>query len=139
MPRIVGVNIPDQEKIDLALTRIYGVGQVTAKKILEEAKIAPDRRAGKLDKEELGRLNRIVGKMKVEGELREEVARNIDRLKAIGTYRGRRHIANLPVRGQRTRTNARTKRGKRMTVGALKKEAYAKMEEANKTSKSENK
>ena len=124
MPRIVGVNIPEKEKVDLALTRIYGVGQSNVLAILAKAKIGVNKRAGQLSNNEITALSQIINKMKVEGSLREEVSKNIERLKRIGSYRGKRHFANLPVRGQRTRTNARTKRGKRVTIGALKKEAY---------------
>ncbi|PIS14996.1 30S ribosomal protein S13 [Candidatus Shapirobacteria bacterium CG09_land_8_20_14_0_10_38_17] len=124
MPRIVGVNIPEKDKIDLALTRIYGVGQSNVLAILMRAGISVNKRVDQLSDNEITTLNRVIGEMKVEGNLREEVGRNIERLKRIGSYRGKRHLANLPVRGQRTRTNARTKRGKRMTIGALKKEVY---------------
>jgi len=127
VPRIVGVNIPEKEKIDLALTRIYGIGQSSVSVILAKTKIKADKRAGQLNDNEITSLNRIISGMKVEGSLKEEISKNIERLKKIGSYRGKRHLANLPVRGQRTRTNARTKRGKRVTIGALKKEAYAKM------------
>ncbi|KUK83309.1 MAG: 30S ribosomal protein S13 [Microgenomates bacterium 39_6] len=135
MPRIIGVNIPDEEKVDLALTRIYGVGQSNVWRVLEEAKVEADKRAKDLTEEEIAALNKVLGEMKVEGDLREEVRGNIERLKQINAYRGRRHIANLPVRGQRTRTNARTKRGARQTVGALKKEAFTKLEEPAKKEK----
>ncbi len=133
MPRIIGVNIPDKEKIDLALTRIYGIGRANVGAVLEKAHLEADKRAGQLSDSEITALNRVVSEMKVEGALREEISKNITQLKRIGSYRGRRHLANLPVRGQRTKTNARTKRGKRMTIGALKKEAYAKMEKAGKS------
>ena len=126
MPRIVGVNIPEKEKVDLALTRIYGIGQSNVSAILVKAKISADKRADQLGDSEITALNRIISEMKIEGNLREEVNKNIERLKRIGSHRGKRHLANLPVRGQRTRTNARTKRGKRVTIGALKKEAYTK-------------
>ena len=133
MPRIVGVNIPEKEKVDLALTRIYGVGQSNVSVILAKAKIGTGKRADQLSDNEITVLNRIIGEMKIEGDLREQVSKNIDCLKRIGSYRGKRHLANLPVRGQQTRTNARTKRGKRMTIGALKKEAYADAEKVEKT------
>jgi len=139
VPRIVGVNVPEKEKIDLALTRIYGIGQSNVSVILTKAKISADKRAGQLDNGEITILNQIIGEMKVEGSLREEISKNIERLKKIGSYRGKRHLANLPVRGQRTRTNARTKRGKRMTIGALKKETYAKIGEIDKKTEKEGK
>ncbi len=132
MPRIVGVNLPDGEKVDLALTRIYGVGHLRAKEILKKSKVEVNKRAKDLTEEEIASLNQVLGEMKVEGDLREETRGNIERLKQIGTYRGRRHSANLPTRGQRTRTNARTKRGSRQTVGALKKEVLTKIEEQTK-------
>ena len=132
MPRIVGVNIPEKEKVDLSLTRIYGVGQSNVSAILVKAKIGADKRADQLSDNEITALNRIIGGMNTEGNLRAEVGKNIERLKRIGSYRGKRHLANLPVRGQRTRTNARTKRGKRVTIGALKKENYAGVGEAGK-------
>ncbi|MDD3679728.1 MAG: 30S ribosomal protein S13 [Candidatus Shapirobacteria bacterium] len=132
MPRIIGVNIPDEEKVDLALTRIYGVGQSNVKEVLRRSGVGINKRAKDLTEEEISSLNQVFGEMKVEGDLREEVRTNIERLRQVGAYRGRRHIANLPVRGQRTRTNARTKRGSRQTVGALKKEAFTKLEEKTK-------
>jgi len=136
MPRIIGVNIPDKEKIDLALTRIYGIGQSNVLDLMKQAKVSNNKRAKDLTEKEIASLNKVLGQMKVEGGLREEIRGNIERLKQINTYRGRRHIANLPVRGQRTRTNARTKRGSRQTVGALKKEALAKLGEQPKKEKS---
>jgi len=139
VPRIVGVNVPEKEKIDLALTRIYGIGQSNVSAILTKAKIGVDKRAGQLDDSEITILNQIISEMKIEGSLREEINKNVERLKKIGSYRGKRHLANLPVRGQRTRTNARTKRGKRMTIGALKKETYAKIGETDKKTEKEKK
>ncbi|MDD3531834.1 MAG: 30S ribosomal protein S13 [Candidatus Shapirobacteria bacterium] len=132
MPRIVGVNVPDGEKVDLALTRIYGIGQSNVHLVLEKSKVGASKRAKDLTEEEIASLNQVLGEMKVEGDLREEIRNDIERLKQIGTYRGRRHNANLPARGQRTRTNARTKRGSRQTVGALKKEVFTKLEEQTK-------
>ncbi len=128
MPRVVGVNIPEKEKIDLALTRIYGIGQSNVRQVLAKSKISVDKRARDLTEEEIAALNQVISGLKVEGDLKEEIRNNIERLKQINTYRGRRHVANLPARGQRTRTNARTKRGARQTVGALKKEVLTKME-----------
>ena len=130
MPRIAGINIPEQEKIDLSLTRIYGIGRGNVGEILKKAGVSAQKRARDLKEEEVAALNQVVSQLKIEGDLRSEVNANIERLKRIGCYRGKRHLANLPVRGQRTRTNARTKRGKRMTIGALKKEALAKIEGA---------
>jgi len=120
MPRIAGVNIPDNKRIEIALTYVHGVGRVLSNKILAEAKIDPDTRANKLSMEEINRLRDIIEKSyKVEGELRRYKMMNIKRLKDIGCYRGVRHIKGLPVRGQRTKTNTRTVRGNvRRTMGS---------------------
>jgi small subunit ribosomal protein S13 len=120
MPRIAGVNIPEQKQILIALTYIYGIGLPLARKILNEAKINPSLKAKDLSPNELNRLKEIIEKKyKVEGELKREVMMNIKRLKDIGCWRGIRHIKGLPVRGQRTRTNTRTVRGNvRKTVGS---------------------
>ncbi len=123
MARIVGVDLPRDKKISVALSYIYGIGRPLAKKILEvdlQGRINPDKRVKELNEEEIGLLNAVISKnYKVEGELRREVQANIKRYIEIGSYRGYRHRRNLPVRGQRTRTNARTRRGKRKTVGAV--------------------
>ncbi|MEF3280394.1 MAG: 30S ribosomal protein S13 [Elusimicrobiota bacterium] len=123
MARIVGVDLPRDKKIKIALAYIYGIGRPLAKKILEvdlEKKIDPEKRVKDLTEEEIGLLNAVISKnYKVEGELKREVASNIKRYVEIMCYRGQRHRRNLPVRGQRTRTNARTRRGKRKTVGAV--------------------
>lgn len=131
MPRLIGVNIPDQKKTEIALTYIYGVGRKNVAQILKGARVDGDKKAKDLTAEELAKLQKAIETIPVEGILRKMVSENIKRLKQIGTYRGLRHIVNLPVRGQRTRSNARTKRGKRMTVGALKKEALQKQEVAS--------
>lgn len=128
--RVVGVNVPDNKRIDVALTYIFGVGRTNVLKILETAKIDVKKKAKDLTEEELGRIQKALEPIKIEGDLRAEVANNIKRLKEIASYRGHRHSKNLPVRGQRTRSNARTKRGKRVTIGAIKKEAAAKIEAA---------
>lgn len=126
MPRIAGVNIPENKRIEIALTHIYGIGKKISKNIVREAKIDPSLRAGKLSVEEVNSLKEIVEKkLKVEGDLRREIQFNIKRLKDIGSYRGSRHIKGLPTKGQRTRTNARTGRGKRKTVGSGRKTAPA--------------
>jgi len=131
MARILGVNLPDNKRIDYALTLIYGVGWTSSKRILGEAKIEVNKKVSQLNEDDFKRIIVILEKgHKVEGDLREEINDNIKRLREIGSYRGIRHIRGLPVRGQRTRSNARTKRGKRKTVGALKKEVWAKMEQA---------
>ncbi len=133
MPRISGVDIPEQKRIDIALTVLYGIGRANVEKILASAKVSAGKRTKDLTEEETARLQKIIeASYKVEGDLRKEVQENIKRLKQIGSYRGKRHLANLPVRGQRTRSNARTKRGKRVTIGALKKEELLKKTEAAK-------
>src|SRR3989344_7421418 len=119
MPRIAGVDIPEKKRVEVALTYIYGVGTANVKLILFRSQLDPNKRVHDLSAEELSRLQKAVDAVKVEGDLRKEVSQNIARLKDIGSYRGMRHAKGLPVRGQRTRTNARTKRGKRVTIGAL--------------------
>jgi len=114
----------------VSLTYIYGVGRSNVNQILTKANIHPDKRARDLTSEEINRLQRVLDKYNVEGNLRKQIRENIQRLKRIGSYRGARHTANLPARGQRTRVNARTKRGKRRTVGAMKKEELAKIEQS---------
>ena len=132
MPRLAGVDIPEKKRVEVALTYIYGVGRANVKPILEKAQVDENKRVNDLTAEELSRLQKIVDVMKVEGDLRKEVSQNIARLKEIGSYRGTRHTKGLPARGQRTRTNARTKRGKRVTIGALKKEVLATKEPGEK-------
>ncbi|TSC86774.1 MAG: small subunit ribosomal protein S13 [Microgenomates group bacterium Gr01-1014_16] len=132
MPRIAGVDIPEKKRVDIGLGYIYGVGRLNVKPILEQAKVNPGKRVAELTAEEISRLQKLIDAMKVEGDLRKEVRQNIARLREIGSYRGMRHAKGLPARGQRTRTNARTKRGKRVTIGALKKEAMAKTDTAKK-------
>ena len=127
MARIAGVMLPDKKRIEIALTYIFGIGRSTANKILKEANVNPDIRVAKLSEQELDKIREIIEKKyRVEGELRVEIQNNIRRLKQIGCYRGERHAKNLPVRGQRTKTNARTKRGKRVTVGSGRKKAAEK-------------
>ena len=128
MPRLSGVDIPNEKRIDMSLTYLYGIGRTNVYPLLEQAKIKADRRASTLTSEEVSRLQKIIDNMKVEGDLRKDVSQNISRLKEIGSFRGSRHTKGLPARGQRTRSNARTKRGKRVTIGALKKEAVKKEE-----------
>ncbi len=122
MARIVGVDIPNEKRVVVSLTYIYGIGDSTAKKILAAAKVSEDIRVKNLTDEQLGAIRAEVAKLKTEGDLRREVAMNIKRLQEIGCYRGIRHRKGLPVRGQRTKTNARTRKGKRKTI-ANKKEA----------------
>ena len=125
--RISGVSIPDEKKLEIALTYLYGVGRGNVHKILEKAKVEGSKRASTLSEDELKRIQQALENYKLEGDLRTEINENIRRLKDIGSYRGMRHSRNLPVRGQRTRSNARTKRGKRVTIGAIKKETAIKM------------
>lgn len=128
MVRISGIDLLEKRRLEIALTSIYGIGRSNASLILKEAKISKDKRVSDLKEEEVVKIQKIIDKdFIVEGDLRREVAENIKRLKTIGSYRGIRHSKNLPARGQRTRSNARTKRGKRKTVGAMKKEQRAKM------------
>jgi small subunit ribosomal protein S13 len=122
MARIAGVDIPREKRVEIALTYIYGVGRATAVKILKQADINPDTRVKDLAEQEVSRIREILeGNYVVEGDLRRELSMNIKRLMDIGTYRGLRHRRGLPVRGQRTRTNSRTRKGPRRTVGAKKK------------------
>ena len=123
MARIAGVDLPRDKKIFVALTYIYGVGFPTAKKILESTQISPDKRTKDLTPEEVAKLRDEISKYKVEGALRTEVQRNIKRLIDIGCYRGLRHRAGLPVRGQRTRSNARTSKGPKGNMFKKKKTA----------------
>lgn len=125
--RIAGVTIPDHKRVDIALTYLYGVGRSNVKPILKEADVDAAKKASDLSETEISRIQKALETYKVEGDLRTEVAANIRRLKDTGTYRGIRHSKNLPVRGQRTRSNARTKRGKRVTIGAIKKEVAVRM------------
>ena len=122
MARIAGVDIPNQKRIVISLTYIYGIGTTTAEKICADAGVSVDIRTKDLTDEQLTALRSEVAKYRTEGDLRREVALNIKRLMEIGCYRGIRHKRGLPVRGQRTRTNARTRKGKRKTI-ANKKEA----------------
>ncbi len=117
MARIAGVDIPKDKRIEVALTYLYGVGPALSKKILEQTDVNPDTRVKDLTDDEVNRIREVIDKgFKVEGDLRKEVNFNIKRLIEIGSYRGLRHRRGLPVRGQRTKTNARTKRGPRKTV-----------------------
>src|ERR671922_252271 len=126
MARIAGVDIPREKRVEVALTYIFGIGLPTSQKILTQTNVNPDTRVRDLTEEQVNRLRDIIDRRhKVEGDLRREVALNIKRLQEIGSYRGLRHRRNLPARGQRTRTNARTRRGARKTV-AGKKKAVAK-------------
>jgi small subunit ribosomal protein S13 len=122
MARIAGVDLPRDKRIEIALTYVYGIGLSTSRKILAETGVNPDTRVRNLTEEEVSRLrDTIERRCKVEGDLQREVQMNIKRLIDLGTYRGLRHRRGLPVRGQRTRTNARTRKGPRKTVGVRRK------------------
>jgi small subunit ribosomal protein S13 len=126
MARIAGVDIPREKRVEIALTYIYGIGLTTSRKILSVTRVSPDTRVKNLTEEEVARLREYVDRsdeIKVEGDLRREVDMNIKRLMEINSYRGIRHRRNLPVHGQRTRTNARTRRGAKKTVAGKKKAA----------------
>ena len=127
MARIAGVDIPNEKRVEISLCYIYGIGLTTSRKILERTRINPDTRVKNLSEEEVNRLREFIDREhRVEGDLRREVALNIQRLIEIGCYRGTRHRRNLPLRGQRTRTNARTRRGPKRTVAGKKKAAAKK-------------
>ncbi|MDH7476437.1 MAG: 30S ribosomal protein S13 [Microgenomates group bacterium] len=129
MARLLGVNLPDDKRIEYALTLLYGIGWHASQEVLKTVGIDKNKKVGQLTENELKQIASVIEKKyKVEGDLREEISENLKRLKEINCYRALRHARSLPVRGQRTRSNARTKRGKRKTVGALKKEVWAKMQ-----------
>ncbi len=122
MARISGVDLPRDKRVEIALTYIYGIGKTTSQKLLAETGVNPDTRVKDLTEEEVGRLREIIDKtLKVEGDLRREIALNIKRLMEIGCYRGIRHRRGMPVRGQKTKTNARTRKGAKKTVGVRRK------------------
>ena len=122
MARIAGIDIPREKRVEIALTYVYGIGLPTSQKILAQANVNPDTRVRDLTEEEVNRLREVIDRQfKVEGDLRREVSMNIKRLMEIGSYRGLRHRRNLPVRGQRTKTNARQRRGVKKTVGIRRK------------------
>ena len=131
MIRISGIDLPEHKKIAYALLSIYGVGLAQAEQILQESNVDADKRTRDLSNDEINRIQRAIERIPTEGDLRRMVNDNVDRLKRVKSYRGSRHLAGLPVRGQRTRTNSRNARGgqKRRTVGALSKEMAAKLEE----------
>jgi small subunit ribosomal protein S13 len=129
MVRIAGVDLPNAKRLDIALTYIYGIGRSNVVRVLKTANIEANRRVQTLTEEETRRITKALDSgYTIEGDLRQERAQNIKRLKEINTYRGIRHTKNLPVRGQQTRTNARTKRGKRVTIGAMKKDDRVKLD-----------
>ena len=121
MARIAGVDIPREKRVEISLTYIYGIGRTLSNKILEKVKIKPDTRVKDLTDEQVNEIRKEITNYTVEGDLRREVALDIKRLKEIGCYRGLRHRRNLPVRGQRTKTNARTRKGPKKVVSRSKK------------------
>ena len=122
MARISGIDIPREKRVEISLTYIFGIGLPTSQKILAQANVNPDTRVRDLTEDQVNRLREIIDRRhKVEGDLRREVALNIKRLQEIGSYRGLRHRRNLPARGQRTKTNARQRRGPKRTVGVRRK------------------
>ncbi len=133
MPRLAGVDIPAQKITRIALTYIYGVGRANVEEVLHDAGVDGQKRAKDLTADEVNRLQRVIDRVNTEGNLRRIIRENVERLKRIGSYRGGRHIKGLPVRGQRTRVNARTKRGARRTIGAMSKEMAAKIDAAKTT------
>lgn len=122
MPRVIGIDIPDNKRLEISLTYIYGVGRMLSNEIIAKLNLDPDMRAHKLSQDDLARLNNLLqAEYVVEGDLRRQVQNNIKRLVSIHSYRGMRHRLGLPVRGQRTRTNSRTRKGRRKTVANKKK------------------
>lgn len=126
MARIAGVDLPENKRVDIGLTYIFGIGRSNVIKIIAQSQVAPEKRIKDLTEEEVNKIQKAIEQFKVEGDLRQEVEQNVKRLEEIGSYRGLRHRKGLPSRGQRTRSNARTKRGKRKTVGTVRKEVVAK-------------
>lgn len=121
MARIAGIDIPREKRIVISLTYIYGIGKSTAQKILQESGVSEDTRVRDLTEDELGRIRKAVDEYTIEGDLRREVSLNIKRLTEIGSYRGVRHRRNLPVRGQKTKNNARTRKGRARAITGKKK------------------
>lgn len=130
MARIAGIDLQDNWKVDFALTKIKGLGWALSKSIMAGSKVDTSKRVSDLTADDISKITSQLEKYSTEGDLFREVRGNIQRLQVIGSYRGHRHSKNLPSRGQRTKTNARTKRGKRKTVGAFKKEVLSKMTQA---------
>ncbi len=133
--RIAGVDIPDHERAEVALTRFYGIGPKNVIQLAKKAKINLDTRIKSLSRDDVSNLMKALEDFQTEGDLKREIRENIDRLKAIKCYRGVRHMVSLPTRGQRTKSNARTRKGKKKTVGSLTKEAWAKIESQQKAVK----
>ena len=132
----MGIVLPEQKRIDYALTLLFGIGWSKSKELLERTGIAENKKVTDLTEEDFKKLSALLEKTyKVEGDLREQLTEDVKRLREIGSYRGMRHARGLPSRGQRTRSNSRTKKGKKKTVGAFTKEHWAKMEQQQKMSK----
>ncbi len=131
--RVSGVTLPDEKRVDIALAYLYGIGRNNAKDVIRIAKVDGAIRVKNLSEDDQKAIAKVLESYKLEGDLRADVTASIKRLKEIGSYRGMRHSKSLPSRGQRTRSNARTKRGKRVTIGAIKKEVAAKIEAAKTT------
>lgn len=126
MVRISGVDLPPNKRVEIALTYIYGIGRAMSNRLLAKTRINPETKASQLSEDEVLKIREAIKEILVEGDLRKEISTNMKRLMDIGTYRGLRHKKNLPARGQRTRTNARTRRGKRKTVGSGRKKEEGK-------------
>jgi small subunit ribosomal protein S13 len=136
MPRLAGIDIPDNKKLRISLRYLYGIGPKTADDVCAEANVDGEKRAKDLTADETNRIQRVLEKYNIEGNLRRLIRENMDRLKRIGSYRGMRHKASLPSRGQRTRSNARTRRGKkRVAIGSMTKEMAAKLDASKTKSK----
>jgi len=135
MARVSGVDLDNNWRIDYALTKIKGISWASSSNVLLAAKISPEKRVKDLSSEDINAISSELSKYVIEGELVRKIRQNIQRLISIGSYKGLRHNRGLPARGQRTKTNARTKRGKRKTVGAFKKEVLAKIQTAKKEEK----
>lgn len=127
MARIAGVDLPNEKRADIGLTYIFGIGRSNVVEVLKKANVDPTTRIKDLSEDEVGRITRAIEGIMVEGDLEREIGQNIRRLEEIGTYRGLRHRHGLPVRGQNTRHNARTRKGKKKTVGTVRKDVVAKM------------
>ncbi len=133
MPRIIGVDIPREKRIEVSLRYLYGIGPVTARQILQKVQVSVDKRAKDLTDEEVAKITSVIQReYKVEGDLRRDTSSNVKRLMEIGCWRGLRHKKGLPVRGQRTRTNARTRKGPRKTVGVKRAATLRKSEDRGK-------
>jgi small subunit ribosomal protein S13 len=126
MARIVGVDLPENKKVEIGLTYLYGIGRSNVVQLLQKASVDGTKKIKDLTEEEIGKITKALDSFRVEGDLQQQINQNIKRLEEIGAYRGLRHRRGLPARGQRTRSNARTKRGKRKTIGTVRKDVVAK-------------